>query len=296
MPLKPSYFSLFFYVALSLVIQAACLVLFNLSQFGQNPFPQLPVAVIVFFGLLFVSPLMGLLGSASAREKGSSLTVALILNALLYLLIQNEVPGASWYFLAPLLAIGTAFVLPRAFPKNAALMAAMLVYIVCTLLANYTFDSFIPLPLYGLVNVGTLFFGVTFTQRDRVHGYGRKYAYLMIAIAALSNVVVALSLGTPLRYVAVGFLAIMLSEVADTEVYQRFIDRRWITRVATSNAVSIPIDTIVFTVLAFYGEAWATPAWMLEVIVTDMIVKLIVGFLAAIRVIAKEKQQSLKAV
>ncbi len=284
-----------FYVTLSLLIQAACLLLFKLSQFGQNPFPQLPVAVIVFFGLLFVSPLMGLLANETERIKGSSLTLAILLNAVLFFFIRSLAPGASWYVLAPLVALITAFILPRLFPKNAALIAAMLVYIVCTLLANYTFDSFIPLPLYGLVNVGTLFFGVTFTQRDRVHQYGKRYAYLMIGIAALSNIVVALSLGTPLRYVAVGFLAIILSEGADTEVYQRFIDRRWITRVTTSNAVSIPIDTIVFTVLAFYGEEWATAAWMREVILTDIVVKVIVGFLAAIRVMGTEKQRSLEA-
>ena len=283
-----------FYVVLSLLIQAACLLLFKLSQFGQTPFPQLPIAVIMFFGLLFVSPLMGLLANEHKRLKGSSLSLAIFLNAVLFFFIRGLAPGASYYILAPLVALGTAFLLPRFFPKNAGLIAAMLVYVVCTLLANYTFDSFIPLPIYGLVNVGTLFFGITFTQRDRVHEYGRRYAYLMIGIAALSNIAVALSLDTPLRYVAVGFLAIILSEAADTEVYQRFIGRRWITRVATSNAVSIPIDTIVFTVLAFYGEAWASAAWMREVILTDIVLKLIVGFLAAIRLMGV-KEQNLNA-
>lgn len=142
-----------------------------------------------------------------------------------------------------------------------------------------------PLPVYGLVNVGTLFFGITFTQRDRVHQYGRRYAYIMIGVAAVANVVTALSLDTPLRYVAVGFLAIIVSEAADTEVYQRLLRRRWLTRVAASNAVSIPIDTVVFTLLAFYGAEWATAAWMTEVIATDIVVKLVVGFLAAARLL-----------
>ena len=87
----------------------------------------------------------------------------------------------------------------------------------------------------------------------------------MVGVAAVANVITALSLNTPLRYVAVGFLAIILSEVADTEVYQRLLKRRWLTRVAASNAVSIPIDTVGFTLLAFYGAAWATAAWMIEV-------------------------------
>jgi hypothetical protein len=98
------------------------------------------------------------------------------------------------------------------------------------------------------------------------------------------NVVTALCLGTPLRYFVVAFAAILLSETADTEVYQRFVTRSWWTRVARSNLVSIPIDTIVFTVFAFTGESFATPLWMLEVILTYPMVKLLVGFVAALRV------------
>jgi uncharacterized PurR-regulated membrane protein YhhQ (DUF165 family) len=166
------------------------------------------------------------------------------------------------------------------------MLVAMSVYVVCTLLATYTFDSFLPLPGYGLISVGTLFFGITFTQRDRVHGYGRKAVYVMIAGAATANVLMALSLGVPLRYVAVGFLAILLSETADTEVYHRHLHRSWLGRVARSNAVSVPVDTIVFTVLAFAGKPFATLPWMIEVIVTDIALKFAVGLLAALGVLA----------
>lgn len=273
------------FLLLGLAIQAGCLLLFRLSQFGQNPFPQLPIAVIIFFGLLFVSPVLTLLQRYNAKTQVWLLIAALLLTIGLHFFLRFSAPGAQFYMLAPILALLVAYSLPLVFPKHASLLAAMLVYIVCTLLANYTFDSFLPLPVYGLINVGTLFFGITFTQRDRVHEYGRRYAYLMIVIAAITNILVALSLATPLRYVAVAFLAIVISEAADTEVYQRFIDRRWLSRVATSNAVSIPLDTFIFTILAFYGEAWATPGWMTEVIVTDLIVKLAVGLLAAIQIV-----------
>ena len=279
------------FVSLTLLVQLACLLLLHLSQFGQNPFPQLPYAVLVFFALLFVSPLLALSRGWSARRLGSVTLLSALGNLALALGLALVTPEALRHLLAPLVALGAVLLLPRLFGQHTALAAAMLVYIVCTLLANYTFDSFLPLPLYGLVNVGTLFFGVTFTQRDRVHRYGRSYAYLMIFIAAVANVVTALSLGTPLRYVVVGFAAILLSETADTEVYQRFIRRSWWTRVATSNAVSIPIDTVVFTVFAFAGEAFATPSWMLEVILTDILLKLAVGFLAAVRIGWRERAQ-----
>ncbi|CAN5875855.1 hypothetical protein BH24DEI2_BH24DEI2_21020 [soil metagenome] len=277
--------NLFFYIFLTLSSQAGCLLLFRLSQFGQNPLPQLPIIVVLYFGALFVAPLLGLGRGSRPRRRLLTLCTALAANVGLTLLLRDMVPGASLYLLAPLTAIILAELYPLLFKKHAPLLAAMTVYIVCTLLANYTFDSFLPLPVYGLVNVGTLFFGVTFTQRDHVHQYGRRYAYMMIFVAALLNVVNALFLGTPLRYVAVGFAAILLSETADTEVYQRFIRKSWLTRVATSNAVSIPIDTLVFTIFAFAGEVFATPAWLTEVVLTDILVKLVVGFVTALGIL-----------
>jgi queuosine precursor transporter len=277
------------FVCLTLTVQAAGLLLLYLSQFGQNPFPRLPWAVLVFFGLLFSSPLLALTEGWSQRRRQAVLLATLLANAALALGLSLLAPEALRHLLIPVAAVGGALLLPALFGARASLAGAMLVYIVCTLLANYTFDSFLPLPFYGLVNVGTLFFGVTFTQRDRVHRYGRRWAYLMIFLAAALNVMTALSLGTPLRYVAVGFAAILLSETADTEVYQRFIHRSWWTRVASSNALSIPIDSTVFTVFAFLGEPFATPAWMLEVILTDILVKLAVGFAAAIRIGWRER-------
>ena len=280
------------FVAVTLGVHAACAVLFRLSQLGPEPFAQLPLAVIVFFGILFLAPFMTLLERLEPSSKLASISLATATNLALWLVLKDALPGAELYILAPLAGVALALALPKLFGKHAPMLAAMSVYTVCTLLANYTFDSFLPVPLgrslpfldEGLVNVGTLFFGITFTQRDRIHHYGRRYVYAMIFTAAVANIITALSLGTPLRYVFVGFTAIIISEAADTEMYQRFIDKSWWTRVATSNAVSIPIDTILFTVLAFYGAEWATPQWMITVIVTDIFVKLIVGFLAAIRI------------
>ena len=291
------------YLLVIFSVQAAAVLLFGLSQFGQTPLPRLPAAELVFLGALFVSLLLPLSRAMTVRQREVSIVLSILL-ALgtegLFDAVLGELGGSSvvrvwltgvgWYPLAPLVAIALTEAYRLWFRKRATLFAAMTAYVVCTLLANYTFDSFLPVG-YGLVNVGTLFFGLTFTQRDRVHQFGRKYAYVMIFVAAVANVVTALSLGTPLRYVVVGFAAIILSETADTEVYQRFVQRRWLARVATSNAVSIPIDTVVFTVFAFTGEDFATPAWMTRVILTDIVVKLIVGFIAAFGIIGLRRYQ-----
>ena len=121
-----------------------------------------------------------------------------------------------------------------------------------------------------------------FTQRDRIHQFGRKYAYLAIGLAVIANIIAAWYLHTPWRFILVSFLALSLSELTDTEIYQRFIKRSWWTRVATSNAISIPVDSIIFTTLAFFGEAYATPTWMTQVIITDILVKMIIGLIVAL--------------
>lgn len=159
---------------------------------------------------------------------------------------------------------------------------AIAIYVFCTLVANFLYDTFIELPFYGMLSVGTIPFAVTFTQRDRVHRYGRKTVYIMIAVAAVANVIMSYALDVPLRFILASFLAIMLAETADTEVYQRFIKRRWILRVAASNAISIPLDSTVFTLIAFAGTF--TIATMAEIIAADILAKLVIGFLAAVRI------------
>jgi queuosine precursor transporter len=255
-------------------------LLWRLSQFGQHPYPVLPFALVTLFGLLFTGLLVDLSLGLRAGRAALVLSAALAAGAL----AAWSLPFADLrYALAPLVAAAAAAVLRFVAKKHAVMLAAMTVYVSCTLLANYTFDSFLPVGGFFLLNVGTLFFGVTFTQRDRVHGFGRRAVYAMILSAALANVLLSSHLGTPLRYVGVSFLSIVISETTDTEIYQRLIHRRWITRVASSNAVSAPMDTLIFTFLAFLGQDFATPRWFLQVISTDIVVKYGSSMIAATR-------------
>lgn len=277
------------FLLLSVAAQAGCLLLLWLSTFGQSPFPELPVPMILMFGALLSGPLESLTRRLPGRIVVTGLLGAVVAN-LLYLALASPVAEASpLYLLAPAAALSLTVTF-RSLPEPyGEMLSAMTVYGVATVLANYTFDSFIPLGDFFLVNVGTFFFGITFTQRDRVHRFGRRSVYLMIAAAAVANVLMSLHLGTPLRYVFVGFLAIMLSESADTEVYARLLHRRWFTRVASSNAVSAPLDTLIFTLLAFAGEEFATAGWMFQVIATDVLVKYASGLLAALQIVSARR-------
>jgi uncharacterized integral membrane protein (TIGR00697 family) len=128
------------------------------------------------------------------------------------------------------------------------------------------------------VDMGTFIYPITFTLRDVVHkALGRRAARTLVITAAGVNLFMALyfqwtahapsdpsyALGAeysavlaPLwRITIASIIAEVVSELADTEVYHWFVHRitrrfQW-ARVAVSNAVSVPIDNVVFAVGAF---------------------------------------------
>jgi uncharacterized PurR-regulated membrane protein YhhQ (DUF165 family) len=156
----------------------------------------------------------------------------------------------------------------------------MTLYIAAVLAANYTATWFMPLPIFGLVSVGTLIFGVTFTQRDRVHRYGRKAVYGMILVAAVGMVLESLFLGVEWRIILASFIAIVLSEAADTEIYQHLLHRSWLQRVAGSNMVSIPLDSLLFNLIAFGGGFES--AMLTAIIFGEIVAKFTTGALVAL--------------
>ena len=164
--------------------------------------------------------------------------------------------------------------MPRKYLVNA------LIYVLATLGANYTAAWFIPLPIFGQVAVGTFIFGITFTQRDKLHGAGRQWVYLTIAIAALANVIMSAVLAVPLRIILASFLAIVLAESADTEIYQKLLRYPWLVRVAGSNAVSIPLDTLLFSLVAFGGVL--TTGSMISLLFGETVTKYAIGIIVAL--------------
>jgi hypothetical protein len=130
------------------------------------------------------------------------------------------------------------------------------------------------------VDGGTLVYPFTFTLRDLVHKIaGKEAARVLIFTAAAINIVMAavfwltarlpadpttgpqIEFGQVLspvwRIVLASLLAEVVSELADTEVYQRWVQRMGETRqwgrVLVSNGVAIPVDSAIFVVIAFLG-------------------------------------------
>ena len=133
--------------------------------------------------------------------------------------------------------------------------------------------------VFGLaVDMGTFIYPLTFTLRDVVHKIlGKRNAQTLIVTAAAINLVMAVYLawaarvpsdpswglgesfsailGPVWRIVIASIMAEIVSELIDTEIYHWFVTRvttryQW-ARVLASNTVSIPIDSLIFTVIAF---------------------------------------------
>ena len=84
------------------------------------------------------------------------------------------------------------------------------------------------------------------------------------------------------RVFIASFLAIVIAESADTEIFHHYRERSWIVRVTRSNAVSIPLDSILFNLIAFAGSAFFPPLVLVKVILGEVVAKFLVGILYAL--------------
>ena len=148
-------------------------------------------------------------------------------------------------------------------------------------------------------------YALTFTWRDLIHKQlGKKAALTTIYVAAVINIIAALYFqlvvmlpaetswaaaggqkaweflfGIQLRIVIGSVIAFLISEIIDTFVYQYWTlgigkgKPQW-TRVFISNSFSIPIDSILFPIIAFIGIVPGTV--ILQMFLTNIAVKAIV--------------------
>lgn len=159
-------------------------------------------------------------------------------------------------------------------------MISIVLYIVSILAANYTAATLIPVGPFT-VAVGTLFFGATFTLRDYIHNkYGKHTAYAAIGVVFVLSIIQSIVMDVPLRIIIASGIALLLSELTDTQIYQSLMHRSWFTRVVRSNAVSVVLDSMLFSLVAFLG---VMPIGILvSKIVTDVLLKYGIGLVVAI--------------
>ena len=157
----------------------------------------------------------------------------------------------------------------------------LIAYVIAIFIANLIIDKFIELPFYGMLSAGTIFFAFVFTLRDHLHRYGLKFALTGIIIALAINTVLSIVLEIPFRFIIASFFAIMLSELADTAVFERLKSRSWAVKVLASNAISVPVDSVVMTMIAFLGVL--TMPEMLAIIFADIVAKYLIAMSVIVR-------------
>jgi len=138
------------------------------------------------------------------------------------------------------------------------------------------------------MDAGTLVYPITFTLRDLVHKVaGRRGARAIIVAAGVINLAMAglfwvvghlpydpaagpqpdwdAVLSPVWRIVVASIAAEVFAELADTEIYHLWVTRltrrfQWM-RVLVSNAVSVPLDSLIFCWGAFGGALPVAVVW-----------------------------------
>lgn len=155
-------------------------------------------------------------------------------------------------------------------------MIYAILYILCIIAANLTASTIIELPIIQQFGLGTLFFGPIFTLRDIVHQRkGKIFSYKMIAVAVIVNIFIGILGAFDLRILLASVVAMALSELMDTKVFHEAANNYWYIRVLQSNIISIPLDTILFTIIAFYG-IWDITV-MIKVIIGNIVIKFVMA-------------------
>ncbi|MEI0560586.1 queuosine precursor transporter [Brachyspira pilosicoli] len=152
-------------------------------------------------------------------------------------------------------------------------------YIACQMISNIASVK-IANVLSLAVDGGTFLYPLAFTIRDMAHKtIGKKNTQKLIIVSAIINIfspiyfyivsnipadsswqfneAFQLTLSPVLRIAIASIVGSTIAELVDTEIYHFFVTKitkryQWL-RVLISNAFSIPVDNLLFVVIAFYG-------------------------------------------
>lgn len=159
-----------------------------------------------------------------------------------------------------------------------ALLSFSIIYVVIGMLSNIS--SLRIVQILGIsMDAGTLLYPLTFTLRDLIHKKSdKKTAIHIVYIGVVMNLLMFIvffivsklpadmlvgdqkEFGQVLvaswRIIIASTVAMFLAEIVDSNIYQWYTDKfkkYQFMRIITSNFISVPLDSIIVTLISFYG-------------------------------------------
>ncbi len=154
-------------------------------------------------------------------------------------------------------------------------------------------------------DAGTFIYPITFTLRDLAHKVlGLKGVRALIITAVAINLFMSLFfwfvstlqpdtaagssdvwgkvLSPVWRITIASVLSQLVAELVDTEVYRVWVDKitrryQWM-RVLVSNSISVPLDSLTFSFMAFYGTMPIESVW--GIFWANVIIKMLITFIS----------------
>ena len=154
-------------------------------------------------------------------------------------------------------------------------------------------------------DAGTFIYPITFTLRDLAHKVlGLKGVRVLIITAVAINLFMSLFfwfvstlqpdtaagssdvwgkvLSPVWRITIASVLSQLVAELVDTEVYRIWVDKitrryQWM-RVLVSNSVSVPLDSLTFSFMAFYGTMPIESVW--GIFWANVIIKMLITLIS----------------
>lgn len=159
--------------------------------------------------------------------------------------------------------------------RRLALVISIVAAAVLAFVANYYAATFVDVGSLTFA-VGTLTFALAYTLDDYIRRYhGRAATIIAVAAGAIGTLLYSLNFNGGLgRIVLASLASLIIASSVDIRIQTALLSGPIWRLVLVSNAVSLLVDTFVFTLLAFYGvDGVAIP----NLIAGDYLVKMIMS-------------------
>ena len=138
--------------------------------------------------------------------------------------------------------------------RQIALVVGIVAAALLSFVANYYAATFVEVGALTFA-IGTLTFALSFTLADYIRRYhGRMATFIAVAAGATGTLAYTLAFDGGLgRIVLASLCSLVVASSVDIRIQTALLGGPIWRLVLVSNAVSLAVDTVVFTLLAFYG-------------------------------------------